>query len=131
MIEENLAGFAAQRSCQDEIEHIGMTIQQMRDGIAVGASILDADMNFHLAVAAAAHNEVLQNAVQLLRNITRQWLYYKRALPYVASSALKRHETTDHAIAAHKPNAARSAIRQHLDETLQFDMEVVEKHSLR
>lgn len=129
VIEENLAGFAAKRSSDEDIERIGAAIDQMRDCIAAGASILDADMSFHLAVAAAARNEVLQNAVQLLRNITRQWLHYKVQLPNVASSVLKRHEAIYRAIAAHKPNAARSAMRRHLDETLQLVMEVVEKHS--
>ena len=129
VIEENLAGFAAERSSDQDIERIKGAIDQMRDCIAAGSPILDADMSFHLAVAAAARNEVLQNAVQLLRNITRQWLFYKVQLPNVAFSVLKRHETIYRAIVAHKPNAARSAMRRHLDETLHLVMEVVEKHS--
>jgi DNA-binding FadR family transcriptional regulator len=49
----------------------------MRDSIARGDSILDADMDFHLAISKAAQNEVLRNAVQLLRNLMRQGIYYK------------------------------------------------------
>ena len=74
VVEESLAGLAAERGSADEISAIKATITQMREAIAAGASILEADMSFHLAIAAAAHNEVLRNAVQLLRNITRQWL---------------------------------------------------------
>jgi GntR family transcriptional repressor for pyruvate dehydrogenase complex len=129
VVEESLAGLAAERASADEISAIKATIIQMRDVIATGSSILEADMNFHLAVAAAAHNEVLRNAVQLLRNITRQWLKYKVQMPNVAASVLKRHEAVYRAIASRKPKAARLAMRKHLEETQQLVIQVVERHS--
>jgi GntR family transcriptional repressor for pyruvate dehydrogenase complex len=129
VVEESLAGLAAERASADEISAIKATITQMRDVIATGSSILEADMNFHLAVAAAAHNEVLRNAVQLLRNITRQWLKYKVQMPNVAASVLKRHEAVYRAIASRKPKAARLAMRRHLEETQQLVIQVVERHS--
>lgn len=128
-VEETLAGLAAERGSPEEISGIESTVTQMRDAIAAGASILEADMSFHLAVAAAAHNEVLRNAVQLLRNITRQWLKYKVQMPNVAESVLKRHEAVYRAIASGKPNAARLAMRKHLEETQQLVIQVVAKHS--
>jgi GntR family transcriptional repressor for pyruvate dehydrogenase complex len=129
VVEETLAGLAAERASADEISAIKVTIAQMRDVIAAGSSILEADMSFHLAVAAAAHNEVLRNAVQLLRNITRQWLKYKVQIPNVAASVLKRHEAVYRAIASRKPKAARIAMRKHLEETQQLVIQVIEKHS--
>jgi len=128
-VEETLAGLAAERASREEISRIETTVTQMRDAIAAGASILEADMSFHLAVAAAAHNEPLQNAVQLLRNITRQWLKYKVQMPNVAASVLKRHQAVYRAIASGKPNAARLAMRKHLEETQQLVIQVVAKHS--
>lgn len=128
-VEETLAGLAAERASREEISRIEMTVTQMRDAIAAGTSILEADMSFHLAVAAAAHNEPLQNAVQLLRNITRQWLKYKVQMPNVAASVLKRHQAVYRAIASGKPNAARLAMRKHLEETQQLVIQVVAKHS--
>jgi len=131
VVEETLAGFAAERASDEEIAAIGATLAQMREAIAAGHSILESDMNFHLAVANAAHNEVLRNAVQLLRNITRQWLMYKVQIPNVASSVLRRHESVYRAIAARKPNAARLAMRKHLEESQQLIIQVVEKRSRR
>jgi GntR family transcriptional repressor for pyruvate dehydrogenase complex len=131
IIEENLAGLAAERASVEEIAKIDLAVHLMRDSIEAGTSILDADMSFHLAVAAAAHNEVLKNAVQLLRNITRQWLFYKVLIPNVAPAVLKRHEAIYRAIAAHKPNAARSAMRQHLEETMALVIQVVEQHETK
>jgi GntR family transcriptional regulator, transcriptional repressor for pyruvate dehydrogenase complex len=131
IIEENLAGLAAERGSAEEIVAIGVAVQQMRDSIAAGVSILDADLSFHLAIATAAHNEVLKKAVELLRNVTRQWLSYKVLIPNVAPMVLKRHEAIYRAIAAHKPTAARSAMRKHLEETMTLVINIVEQHGIK
>jgi GntR family transcriptional repressor for pyruvate dehydrogenase complex len=131
LVEEKLAGLAAERASPEEVARIGETIRQMRDAIASGTSILEADMAFHLAVAEAAHNEVLRNAVQLLRNITRQWLQYKVQIPNVAAAVLKRHQSVYRAIASRKPNAASLAMRKHLEETQRLVIQIVAKYGSR
>jgi GntR family transcriptional repressor for pyruvate dehydrogenase complex len=131
LVEESLAGLAAERGTDEEIGHIMQTISKMRGAIEAGNSILEADLAFHLAVARAAHNEVLHNAVQLLRNITRQWLSYKVAIPNVAAGVFKHHQKIARAIAARKPKAARLAMRQHLEETSQLVIQVVERYSAK
>jgi GntR family transcriptional repressor for pyruvate dehydrogenase complex len=128
IIEENLAGLAALRGSNEEIANIGRAVQMMRESLARGDTILDADMAFHLAIAAAAHNNVLQNAVQLLRNLTRQWIYFKLMLPDVPHTVLKRHEAIYRAIQQRKPATARSAMRRHLDETMTLVTKVVEQY---
>lgn len=127
IIEENLAGLAAKRGSSEDIEAIGRAVQLMRDSIARGDSILDADMAFHMAVSAAAHNDVMRNAVHLLRNLLRQWLQYKLLIPNIPESVLKRHVTIYRAISARKPNAARAAMRLHLEETTKLVIDVVER----
>jgi len=127
IIEENLAGLAAKRGTPEQIEKIGQAVQLMRDSIARGDSILDADMAFHLAVSAAAQNGVLRNAVHLLRNLMRQWIYYKLLIPDIPETVLKRHVSIYRAIAARKPNAARNAMRFHLEETGKLVTRVVEQ----
>ena len=127
IIEESLAGLAATRGTAEEIEKIGHAVQQMRDSIARGDSTLDADMAFHLAVSAAAQNGVLTNAVRLLRNLMRQWINYKLLIPDIPEIVLKRHVAIYRAIAARKPNAARNAMRFHLEETTRLVTRVVEQ----
>ena len=117
IIEESLAGLAAERGTDDQIKDIGTAVQMMRDAIARGDSILEADMAFHIAVSKAAQNGVLLNAVQLLRNLMRQWIFHKLLIPHVPETVLKRHVAIYKAIAARKPSAARSAMRSHLEET--------------
>jgi GntR family transcriptional regulator, transcriptional repressor for pyruvate dehydrogenase complex len=128
IIEENLAGLAAQRASNQEIASINQAVQMMRDSIARGESILEADMAFHLAISTAAQNDVLRNAVQLLRNLTRQWIYFKLLLPDVPRIVLKRHEAIYKAIAKRKPAAARNAMRRHLEETMMLVTQVVKQH---
>ena len=127
IIEESLAGLAAKRGTPEDIKAIGLAVQLMRDSIARGDSFIEADMAFHMAVSAAAKNGVMQNAVQLLRNLMRQWIQYKLLIPDVPQTVLKRHVTIYRAIAARKVNLARSAMRLHLEETIQLVTHVVEQ----
>jgi GntR family transcriptional repressor for pyruvate dehydrogenase complex len=127
IIEENLAGLAAERGTAEQIEEVGRAVQLMRDSIAREDSIMDADMAFHLAVSTAAHNEILLNSVRLLRNLTRQWIRFKLMMPSVPEIVLKRHVAIYKAIAARKPNAARKAMRCHLEETMRLVTHVVEQ----
>jgi GntR family transcriptional repressor for pyruvate dehydrogenase complex len=118
IIEENLAGLAAERGTAQQIEKIAEAIQLMRDCIARGESIMEADMAFHLAVSTAAQNELLRNAVQLLRNLMRQGIYHKLLIPDIAKSILKGHVAIYTAISKRSPLAARRAMRAHLGETM-------------
>ena len=131
IIEESLAGLAAERGSDQEIANIGLAVQAMRDSIARGDSILEADMAFHIAVSTAARNEVLRNAVQLLRNLMRQWILYKLLIPDVASMVLKRHIVIYRAILQRKPAAARKAMRGHLEETMKLVTHVIAEREQR
>lgn len=126
-LERDLAGLAAERASDAEIEAIGATLNAMREGIAKGESILEFDMAFHLAIAEAAHNEVLRNAVQLLRNLLRRWLVLKLLIPAVPSNVLKQHEAIYKAIKIRDAAAAREAMWGHLEDTAQLLQQVVQK----
>jgi GntR family transcriptional repressor for pyruvate dehydrogenase complex len=127
IMEENLAGLAATRGTDEDIAQIGRTVQSMRDAIARGESILEADMAFHIAVSTAAQNELLVNAVQLLRNLMRQSLQYKLMIPNIAAEVLKSHTAIYRAITSRKPAAARTAMRRHLEETTRHVTHVMEQ----
>jgi GntR family transcriptional regulator, transcriptional repressor for pyruvate dehydrogenase complex len=126
-LEQDLAGLAAERATEAEIEAIAEALNKMRKSIAEGQSTLDSDMEFHLAVARAAHNEVLRNAVQLLRNLLRQWLVLKLLIPQVPAQVLKQHEAIYRAIRAGDSEAARKAMWAHLEETAHLVTQVVQK----
>ena len=116
VLEEYLAGLAAERGSDAEIERIGVAVQTMRDKLAEGDDSLEYDIAFHLAVAAAAHNQGLTNAVQLLGNLIRTLFFNGPSFPLAAEMALARHKTIYDAIARRSPADARQAMRDHLKE---------------
>jgi GntR family transcriptional repressor for pyruvate dehydrogenase complex len=130
IIEENLAGLAAQRATEEEIAAIAESVQMLQDCIARNEPILEVDMAFHLAIARASHNNVLAKAVQLLRNLMRQWLYYKVLLPEAAPRVLKRHVAIARAITQHKPVVARREMRLHLEEAMMVVTHVIKQRDL-
>jgi GntR family transcriptional repressor for pyruvate dehydrogenase complex len=127
IIEENLAGLAARRGTAEEIAAIGEAVQMLQASIARSEPILEADMAFHLAIARASHNNVLAKSVQLLRNLMRQWLYYKVMMPNVAPVVLKRHAAIFRAIAQRKPLVARREMRLHLEEAAEMVTHVIQQ----
>ncbi|MGA8108778.1 MAG: FadR/GntR family transcriptional regulator [Acidobacteriaceae bacterium] len=128
IIEENLAALAATRAKPEQVDAIGRAVQLMRSSVGRGDSTLESDMAFHMAIAEAAQNSILGNAVQLLRNLLRQWIVYKLLIPEVPEAVLKRHAEIYRAIAARKPSAARNAMRLHLEETMKLLKDVVKQH---
>jgi GntR family transcriptional regulator, transcriptional repressor for pyruvate dehydrogenase complex len=126
-VERDLAGLAATRASEEEGEAIAASLRSMKASIARGESILEADMAFHLAIAEAAHNQVLKNAVQLLRNLIRQWIVLKLMIPDVPAKVLKQHEKIFKAIRARDAVAARGAMWDHLEETAYLVKQVVAK----
>jgi GntR family transcriptional repressor for pyruvate dehydrogenase complex len=128
-LERDLAGLAAERGSPEELDRIGGTVHSMKESVARGESIFEADLAFHLAIAEAAHNEVLRNAVQLLRNLMRQWILLKLMIPAVPNKVLKQHEAIFKAIRARDAQGARDAMWGHLEATIHLVEGLVQKKS--
>jgi GntR family transcriptional repressor for pyruvate dehydrogenase complex len=128
LLERDVAGLAAERGTDQEIARIGAAVDQLVQCVGDNASTLDADMAFHLAIAAAAHNSVLENAVQLLRNLMRQWIYLKLLLPDVPGSVLRQHQAIYSAIRTRNVEGARAAMMEHLQTTVRLVSKVVEQN---
>jgi GntR family transcriptional regulator, transcriptional repressor for pyruvate dehydrogenase complex len=125
LLERDLAGLAAERASSEELAAIEEAIELMAQKIKSGESVLDADMAFHLAISRAAHNEVLGNAAQLLRNLMKYWLDLKLRLPNVPKSAMQLHRTIYQAIRDRNADAARKFMWEHLHETSALVTQVV------
>ena len=132
-LERDLAGLAAERGSEVEIASIGESVQMMSEKILAGEPVLEADMAFHLAIAHAAHNEVLANAAQLLRNLLKRWLGLKLQLPDVPKLVVQVHRKIYCAIRDREPDLARRLMGEHLEETSALVTKVVvgQKRSTR
>jgi GntR family transcriptional repressor for pyruvate dehydrogenase complex len=115
----------------EELAQIENTILAMGRKIAAGESVTDADMAFHLAVAQAAHNEVLANASQLIRSVMKYWIHLKLTMADVPEMAIERHKLIFAAIRDRDAESARRLMQDHLNETASLMTEVVAKQKRR
>ena len=87
----------------------------MEQAVETPDVFLEADLNFHIAIAEAAHNRLLLNAVQLIRNLMRQWIAQTLQVPGTAAEALRQHKQIYASIVAKDTEGARRAMAAHLD----------------
>ena len=82
-------------------------------------------MRFHIAIGAAAHNPILSNADQLMRNLMKQWIQLKHRIPGAAARSLEHHEQIYDAILHREPDRARKEMRNHIAATGRVVIEFV------
>jgi GntR family transcriptional repressor for pyruvate dehydrogenase complex len=114
LIEEDIAALAAERASSQEILRIGETVEELRACLPLPEAALAADFHFHIALAQAAHNAILLNAVQLFRNLMKHWIHLKLHGAGVPAQVLEQHEKIYTAIRHREPEMAREAMREHL-----------------
>jgi GntR family transcriptional repressor for pyruvate dehydrogenase complex len=126
VMEEAVAGFAAERATSEEVEPIQEAHREMRNHLGDAQASVEADMRFHAALSAAAHNQILFNAVELLRNLMKPWIIMKHKIPGAAATSVEQHEGIVAAILNRVPEQAREAMRNHIDIAGRVVIEVVD-----
>src|SRR5580704_5774820 len=74
LIEVELAGLAAERATSESLEQISEQLRHMERAKKNPQEFVQADVNFHLAIAQAASSSILMNALHLIRNLLQQWV---------------------------------------------------------
>ena len=115
LIETELAALAAQRATAEDLERMGKRLDEMEGAEGDAELFLNADLGFHIAIAESAHNRILMNALELIRNLTRQWIREALRLPEVSREAVEQHKDIFIAIAKKQPDKARAAMTAHLE----------------
>lgn len=113
-IEVELVGMAAERATAEDVKQIGTHLDAMEQAVTRMDDFLQADISFHLTIAQAAHNRILLNAVQLIRNLMQQWISKSLQHEGVAAQALVQHRRIFMAIAKKNTAEARLAMQNHL-----------------
>jgi GntR family transcriptional repressor for pyruvate dehydrogenase complex len=114
LLEVELAGRAAERATPEDLELITLHLRAMEASLESQSAFLEADLDFHLAVGNSAHNRILRNALELIRNLMREWMAQALQLPAVNAEALEQHTAIFQAIARQDPAGARAAMADHL-----------------
>jgi len=126
VLEEHSAAFAAERATAGELGKIEAALAEMRARIDDASGSLEGDMRFHMAIAQAAHNPILANAGQLLRNLVRQWILLKHKVPGATAKSLRHHERIYDAIRQRDPARARAEMHNHIATSGRVVIELVD-----
>ena len=129
LIETELAGLAAERATADDLKQIGGHLDRMERSLQKQSEFLQADIEFHLAIGRSAHNSILMNALNLIRNLLQQWIGSTLQVPGVSEKALEHHQAIFLAIAKKNGAAARAAMTAHLDEMTLFFLQTKERQA--
>jgi len=119
-IETSLVRLAIERITSESLSNIHYILEKMSQAKQSGDSIgyLEANKDFHLAIAEAAKNVPLKNALRALMEITTQQLLEEVNLGYVIESiekSFREHEDIFNAIQKQDKKAAISIINIHFE----------------
>lgn len=125
-LERALTSLAAQRATAEQVQQIRDALDGMRRNLGDGEQFARYDLAFHLTVAQAANNELLEQFYQFSREAMLQGLMGINAIPGVPQNACRTHTAILRSIEARDPEAALAAY----DEWQQYVERVFSTHGV-
>ena len=113
-LEVSLAELAAEKATPDEIAEMFAALHAAQQVITDDAEFVRLDWEFHMAVAKATHNVLLQAFYTLSRELLLELIREVIQLPLVKEEASQLHREEALAIARHDVEGARQAASQHM-----------------
>jgi len=113
-LEVALAELAAQKATEEEIRQMLTHLAEAQTVISDDAEFVRIDWDFHMTVAQATHNVLLQAFYTLSRELLLELITEVIKLPLVKEEASAIHMEEARAIARHDVDAARAAARRHM-----------------
>lgn len=113
-LEVKLAGLAAERRTDEDLEHIDAALTLMAQEIAAGERGLGGDESFHKAVTAAARSRLLEDLMHEISAAIRESRIESLSQPDRPGASLASHRQIAAAIRAGDEPAASEAMRQHI-----------------
>ena len=121
-VESEAAYFAAQNQAPETLAFIAEALDRMEAAATNGAIATKADLEFHLAVSRASGNEYFEAVLQSMRTPIEFAINLARSLTLTRPLQHLRIVQTEHvvlfqAIEARDRDAARAAMRRHIENT--------------
>lgn len=113
-LEVVLAGFAAARRSEEDIADLHSLLEVMREA-PPDQRFVEADVAFHLRIARAAGNLVLQQMLESTHSLLHAWITRVIQAAGDTHTSVAEHVPVLQAIEDGDVDAARAAIRDHLD----------------
>ena len=131
-IECNAVMMAARRATEEDIRDMEKSLRDMETQIDAGGLGSDADVTFHMAIAYATKNmvqiHIMKSFYDLLFYGIKSNLQYLYTEPATLEMITRQHNNILQAVRDRDPDAAYSAMREHIIFVLDF---VHEKKALR
>lgn len=107
VLEVELTVLAAERASEKDVARIAEALERMQQTLDSDVTFIDADLGFHLAVARAANNPLLEQfyhvTAQMMEDVNRQ----VAAIPHMKDAGLRLQREIFEAIRAHDTWQAR------------------------
>jgi len=117
VLEIEAAGLAAERRTKSQLARIEQALGKMSGAEKLSDAGIDADLDFHRAVAEAAGNDYLVTFLTYLGHQMRETILTVRenhGLEIVVELTIAEHSRIFDALTAGDPDAARDAMRAHI-----------------
>jgi len=127
-LEVQVAGLAAQRALPDHIERLGKLCDEHERNLEQGKpdAAAECDFQFHRELTRSSGNVLLLAMLDSIADVLREVRNKSMTEPHVGKDGLRAHRRILKCVSAGKPEAARSAMIEHLAEAERVwqDMEV-------
>ncbi len=114
IFEPGTAALAAERATDDQIAALRDAVATMDAALDDGDTFIEADLDFHLALAEASQNPLIPALIDSIVDLLRE---QRMAIFRVAGGPQRgqyHHKRILEAVSRHDPEAAREAMRAHL-----------------
>jgi DNA-binding FadR family transcriptional regulator len=105
---------AAERRTARHLRLMDDAVASMERGLDDADEYIDADLAFHLAIAAATGNKLVGHSMHAIRDVIRRALFAIFTVPESPERAVDEHRRIRSAIADGDAATARDAMRAHL-----------------
>lgn len=112
MFEPMTAGLAALRATNDELTRIAQACLVMGQAVNTIEEYISTDLQFHMAICTAAHNELLSTILTTLETPLRASRLITSQMPGANERSLPAHQEVNEAIQRRDSQAAEEAMRE-------------------
>lgn len=114
VIEVGLTRFAALRATDEDLAAIWSALQRMEASLTDELAFVQADLEYHLAVARAGHNQLLEQFYYLVRDLLSEVITELVLLPNVKEESIVLQRIIIEAIQSHQVEKAEAAALEHM-----------------
>jgi GntR family transcriptional repressor for pyruvate dehydrogenase complex len=114
VIEIALTEMAAERATAEDIQNIRDAMERMEASLGDSDAFVEADLDFHLAIARASKNELLEQFYHLSRKLIVEVIHEMVDLPHVKKDSIEYQRAIIEAVEQRNVARARQAAVDHM-----------------